>query len=210
MDILLHSLPPTLKQATADPCLCWRLPDTPGQVWFSLFVGSLLLSPGSWCTSFCLCSPRVYFPVLCKFWGLYGGVNGYLLQEGLCHTPSAAPRAPAPAPDLHRTCSKTVVSHSLWGRWVLVCTRFVRDLRQLRSAGVAMRRYTTSKVRSGGWLHWGGHKELSRVQGQGKPRKTVRHWRSCEERPHARGQRRSPTKTVGGPNSTHAYFWQNY
>ena len=25
-------------------------------------------------------------PVLCKFWQLYGGVNGDLLQEGLFHT----------------------------------------------------------------------------------------------------------------------------
>ena len=24
--------------------------------------------------------------ILCKFWQLYGGVNGDLLQEGLCHT----------------------------------------------------------------------------------------------------------------------------
>ena len=49
-------------------------------------VGSLLLSPGSWCTQGCLCPPRVYFPVLCTFWQLSGGVNGNLLQEGLCHT----------------------------------------------------------------------------------------------------------------------------
>ena len=30
--------------------------------------------------------PRVYFPVLCKFWQLYNVVNGNLLQKGLCHT----------------------------------------------------------------------------------------------------------------------------
>ena len=35
---------------------------------------------------FCLCPPGVCFPVLCKFWQLCGGVNGDLLQEGLCHT----------------------------------------------------------------------------------------------------------------------------
>ena len=49
-------------------------------------VGSLLLSLGCWCTRFCLYPPRVYVPVLCKFWQLYGGVNDNLLQEGLCHT----------------------------------------------------------------------------------------------------------------------------
>ena len=62
--------------------------ETPGHSQASLgqsLVGSLLLSPGSWYTRFCLCPPRVYFPVLCKFWQLYGGVNGDLLQEGLCH-----------------------------------------------------------------------------------------------------------------------------
>ena len=37
-------------------------------------------------TGFCLCPPRVSFPVLCKFWQLYGGVNGDLLQEDLSHT----------------------------------------------------------------------------------------------------------------------------
>ena len=33
-----------------------------------------------------LCPPRDYFPVLCKFWHLCGGINGDLLQEGLFHT----------------------------------------------------------------------------------------------------------------------------
>ena len=62
--------------------------ETPGHSQASLgqsLVGSLLLSPGSWYTRFCLCPPRVYFPVLCKFWQLYGEVNGDFLQEGLCH-----------------------------------------------------------------------------------------------------------------------------
>ena len=38
----------TLQQATADPHLCKRLLDTPGQVWASLSLGrcSFLLSPG--------------------------------------------------------------------------------------------------------------------------------------------------------------------
>ena len=49
MHALLHSLPPTLQQATSDPCLPWRLPDTPGQVWVSLFWGhcSFLLGPSA-------------------------------------------------------------------------------------------------------------------------------------------------------------------
>ena len=43
---------------------------------------------------------------------------------------SAAPRAPAPVaghsePYLHKRHSNTVLSQSLWGLWVLMCTRFV-------------------------------------------------------------------------------------
>ena len=68
-------------------------------------VGSLLLSLGSWCTRFCLCTPRVYFPALCKFWQLYGGVNGDLLQEGLYHTQVCCTQNPCPCgrPLLART-----------------------------------------------------------------------------------------------------------
>ena len=70
----------------------------------SVPVGSLLLSPGSWCTRFCVCPPRVYFPVLCKFWQLCGGVNGNLLQEDLCHTHT---QSPCPCSRPLRTCIST-------------------------------------------------------------------------------------------------------
>ena len=48
MHVLLHSVPPTLQQATADPHLCQRLLDTHRQVWVSLLWGhcSFLLGPG--------------------------------------------------------------------------------------------------------------------------------------------------------------------
>ena len=65
-------------------------PETPGLSWASLdqhLVRSLLLSPGSCSTQGFVCAPQVsVFPVLCKLWCLYGGVNSDLLQEGLCHT----------------------------------------------------------------------------------------------------------------------------
>ena len=35
-------------------------------------------------------------PVLCKFWWLYGGVNGDLLQEGVCHTLVYCIQSPCP------------------------------------------------------------------------------------------------------------------
>ena len=80
-----------------------------------------------------LCPPRIYLPVFCKFWLLYSGVNGDLLQEGLCHTQVCCTQSPEPLslwqtttnPYLHRRCSTTVLSQSLWGSWVLVCTKFV-------------------------------------------------------------------------------------
>ena len=82
-DALLHSVPPALQQATADPCLCgdsWTLTGKSG----ALSRG--VTAPFSWVlmwTRFCLCPPRVCFPVLYKFWLLYCGVNGDFLQEGL-------------------------------------------------------------------------------------------------------------------------------
>ena len=64
--------------------------ETPGYSWASLgqsLVGSLLLSPGSWCTQGFVCALQgSVSPGLCKFWKLYGGVSGDLLQESLCHT----------------------------------------------------------------------------------------------------------------------------
>ena len=109
--------------------------ETPGHSQTSLgqSVGSLLLSPVSWYTRFCLCPPRIYFPVLCKFWQLYDGVNGDLLHEGLCHTQVCCTQNPCPCrveqstadPYLHRRWSNAVLSQSLWGLWVVVCTRFV-------------------------------------------------------------------------------------
>ena len=50
------------------------------------------------------CPPRVYFPVLCKFWQLYSGVNGDLLQEDLCHSHT---QSPCPCGRLLPTCTFT-------------------------------------------------------------------------------------------------------
>ena len=96
MHALLHSVPPTLHQAITNPRLHWRLLDTHRQVWVSLLWGhcSLLLGPGAHKVLFVPSS--VYFPVLCKFWWLCGGVNGDLLQEGLCHTQVSCTQSPCP------------------------------------------------------------------------------------------------------------------
>ena len=87
------------------------LPETPGCSQASLgqsLVESLLLSPGSWCTRFYLYPPRVCLPGLCKFWQLYGGVNGDLLQEGLCHTQVCCTQSLYP-------CSSLLLTHTSAG-----------------------------------------------------------------------------------------------
>ena len=93
-------------------------------------VSCAVTAPFCWipvCTRLCLRPPRVYFPVLYKFWELYGGVNGDLLQEGLCHAQVCCTQLQQATadPHLHRTCSHTVLSQSLWGSWVLVRAAFV-------------------------------------------------------------------------------------
>ena len=71
-------------------------------------LGSLLLSPGSWCTPgaqvfFCALQESVS-PVLWKFWWFNGGVNGDLLQEGLCHTQVCCTQSLCP-------CSSPLLTH---------------------------------------------------------------------------------------------------
>ena len=89
-----RSYVPIAALSAADPApghhQSMPLPETPGHSLASLgqsLVGSLLLSPGSWCTQGFVCAlQESVSPFLCKFWQLYCGVNGDLLQEGLCHT----------------------------------------------------------------------------------------------------------------------------
>ena len=75
-------------------------PETPGHLRASLgqtLLGSLLLSPASWCSQVSVCAlQESVSPVLYKFWQLCGGVNGDLLQEGLCHTQVRCTQSPSP------------------------------------------------------------------------------------------------------------------
>ena len=104
MHALLHSVPLTVQQASADLCLCQRLLDTHGHVWVNFLWGSLLLSPGSWCTKGFVCDPQEpVSSVLFKFWWFYGGVNGNLLQERLCHTKVCCTQSPYVRPLLTHT-----------------------------------------------------------------------------------------------------------
>ena len=82
-------------------------PETPGHSRARLgqsLVGSLLLSLGSCCSQGSVYTlQESVSPVLCKIWRLYGGVNGDLLQEGLCHTQVCCTQSPCSRPLLIHT-----------------------------------------------------------------------------------------------------------
>ena len=111
------------------------LPKTPRHSQASLsqsLVWTLLFFPGSWCTQGFVCALRESVSaVLCKVWMLYGGVNGNLFHEGLCHIQVCCTQSPCPCCRLLLTRtsagghSDTLLPQSLWTLWVLVHTRFV-------------------------------------------------------------------------------------
>ena len=98
------------------------LPETPGHSRASLgqsLLGSLLLSPGSWYTQGFVCSlQESVSPVLCKFWWLYDGVNGGLLQEGLCHTHVCCTQSPCSC------CSALLIHTSIGDAQIQFCLSF--------------------------------------------------------------------------------------
>ena len=98
MHTVLHSVPPTLKQATADPRCHQELLDTHGQVWVSLLWGhcSFLLGPGA--HKFLFVPSKSLFPQSCVISD--GSVVELMVTSSkrACAIPrSMAPRAPAPA-----------------------------------------------------------------------------------------------------------------
>ena len=108
MHVLLYSVPqtllrPPLTHTSAE--YSWTLAGKSGS------VSCGITAPFSWVlvhTTLCLCCPRDYFPDLCKFCQLCGGVNGNLLQEGLCHTQVCCTQSPCP-------CGRPVLTHTSTG-----------------------------------------------------------------------------------------------
>ena len=83
------SRPPPTHASTRDS---WTLMGKSGSVSYGV------TAPFSWvlCTRGFVCAlQESVSPVLCKFWQVCDGVNGGLLQEGLCHT--QIPRGPVPS-----------------------------------------------------------------------------------------------------------------
>ena len=130
-----HTVAPYAPNLAAGHCRPTPPQETPGHSRASLgqsLVGSLLLSPGSWCTQSSVCAlQESVSPVLCKFRRLYGGVNGDLLQKGLMpylhllHPEPLSLQQSTADSYLCRRRSNTVLSQSLWRLWVLVRTKFV-------------------------------------------------------------------------------------
>ena len=119
------------QQATVNPCLHQRLLDTQGKSG-SVSCGdhcSFLLGPGVHKVLFV--PSKSLFPQSCVSSGssvvelmVTSSKRAYAIPR------PAAPRAPAPQQStadlyLHRRHPNTVLSQSLLGLWVLVCTRFV-------------------------------------------------------------------------------------
>ena len=100
-----YSRPPPSHVSAGDS---WTLTDKSGS------VSCEVTAPFSWvlvCIKFCLCPPRVYFPVVCKFWQLYPP-RGLMPYPGLLH-PEPLPLWQSTADlYLHRRHSNTVLSVS--------------------------------------------------------------------------------------------------
>ena len=117
MQALLHSVTPTLNQATADPHLCQRLLDTHGHVWVRFLWGhcSFLLGPGVHKVLFVL--SKSLFPQSCVSSG--GSMVGLMVtssKRASAIPRSAAPRAPA-----------VLVDINLWLKlYTLIISQFLR------------------------------------------------------------------------------------
>ena len=97
---------PRMHSYTQCPQPCSRLlltHSSSGESWTLMgkfdqsLVGSLLLSPGFWCTQGSVCAlTEPVSPVLCKFWLLYGGLMLTSSKSAYAIPRSTALRAPPP------------------------------------------------------------------------------------------------------------------
>ena len=76
------------------------------------------------CTRFCWYPQESVSPVLCKFSRLCGGVNGNLLQEGLCHTQVCCTQSPCPCSRPLLTCTSAGDTQTQF--WLSLCGLGVR------------------------------------------------------------------------------------
>ena len=111
MQALLHSVPPTLQQATTDPHLHQRLLGTHGQIWVSLLWDhcSFLLGPGVYKVLFV--PSKCLFPQSCVRSG--SSMMGLMVTfskraYALCHTHIDCTQTPCPCCTSLLSAQKTV------------------------------------------------------------------------------------------------------
>ena len=120
-DLCQHCCIQCPQQAITNPYLCWRLLNTPGQVWVSLLWGhySFLLGPGAYKVLFV--PSKSQFPQSCVHSGSsIVGLMAISSKKAYATPKSTAPRTlplqqSTADPYLHRRHSNTVLSQSLWG-----------------------------------------------------------------------------------------------
>ena len=97
MHALLHSVSPTLQQATTNPCLRQRLLDTHGQVWVSLLWGHCSYFQGPGVHKVLFVPSKCLFPQSCVSSGSSTvGLMATSSKRAFAIPSSAAPRTPAP------------------------------------------------------------------------------------------------------------------
>ena len=108
--------------------------ETPKHSWESLgqsLVGSLVLSPGSWCTQDSVYALQESISQSCVSSGssivvlMVTSFERAFPYPTLLHPELLSSWQSTANLYLHKRHSNTVLSQSLWGPWVLVCTRFV-------------------------------------------------------------------------------------
>ena len=126
-----YSVPPTLQQATPDPCLLWRLLDTHGEVWVSFLWDhcSFFLGPGVHKLLF-LPSKSLFPQSYISSGGSMLGLMATSSKRVFAIPKSSTPKAPDPAavhcwPIPLQETLKHSSGSVLSGLWVLVHTRFV-------------------------------------------------------------------------------------
>ena len=130
MQALLHSVLPTLQQATANPHFWQTLLDTRREVWVSLCGVTTHLSWVLVHIRLSLCPPRFCPQSFVNSGGSIVWLMVTSSKRAYAIPWSTAPKAPAPTavhaePYPHRRHSNRVLAQSLWGLWVLVHTRFI-------------------------------------------------------------------------------------
>ena len=99
---LLHSVPPTLQRATANPCLHGKLLDTHGQVQVSLLWSHCSFLLGSGAHKVLFVPSKSLFLQSCVSSGM---LNDDLLQEGSCCTWVCCTQSPCP-------CGSPLLTHT--------------------------------------------------------------------------------------------------